>query len=307
MYIVISVLLIAAVLCLILFPIRKRKILCKIYCMSDSCKYFLLNELTEPLGYYYDPNQDIFTNTKDAWQKNFGYRSFYDKMAPFFGMVFDCEPIYFDYEGRTWRLEFWKGQYGINTGAEIGVYHADTILSPSERNRAHFAAAAEEESPEMILKLYDKGRLLGVEKGMKWWLTIFSMGRFSQPEDLALQITIRFPDFEMRNAFVDAMYEAGYPVDSLHLCMCAADVSLCFCSTRCRLPFHTRLHRCYVQWKNRLFCRLYCFVTRPFECTEDKLLYLYYYLPFAFRRMLRCRRYRRRPGPPRERKGRKRL
>lgn len=304
MYIAISILLLAAVLFLFLFPLRKRKILCKIYSMSYPCKCFLLNELVEPFGYSYDPDQDIFTNTKDAWQKSFGYRSLYDNLAPFFGMVFDCQPVYFDYEGRTWRIEFWKGQYGINTGAEIGVYHADTIIPPSERDRAYFASASEEESPEMILKLYHRGRRIGIENGREWWLTIFSLGRFSRPEDLSLRISIRFPDFEMRNAFVDALYEAGYPVDSLHLCMCVTEVSLSFCSVQRRMSVLKRLHRCYVQWKNRLFCRLYCFVTRPFDCTEDKLLYLYYYLPFAFRHMLRCRRYRRRPGPPRQKKGR---
>lgn len=291
MYIALLILLILAMLCLVIFHIRRRKILCKIYCMSDSCKYFLLDELAEPLGYCYDPGQDIFTNTKDAWQKDYGYQSIYDTLAPFFGMVFDCEPIYFDYEGRTWLIEFWKGQYGINTGAEIGVYHADTILSPSERKRAFFSSAAQEESPELMLRLYDKGRPVGKVNGMKWWLTIFSMGRFSHPRDLSLHISIRFPDFEMRNSFIDAMYEAGYPANSIRLCMCSADVSIAFCSFRHRTSFLARWYRCYVQWKNRLFCRLYCFVTRPFDCTEDKLLYLYYYLPFAFRRMLRCKRY----------------
>lgn len=292
MYIAIVSLLIFLILFLSIYHVRKRKVIWKICCMSRSYKCCLLNDLVEPFGYCYDPEQDIFTNTRDAWQKDYGYRSLYDKMAPFFGMVFDWEPVYFDYEGRTWRMEFWKGQYGINTGAEIGVYHADTILSPSERDRTHFTSATEEESPEMKLKLYDRGRFVAEVTGRKWWLTIFSMGRFSHPEDLSLDISVRFPDYEMRNAFVDALYAAGYPINSVHLCMCVIDISFTFCSCQCWMSFFTRLHRRYVQWKNKLFCRLYCFVTRPFDCTEDKLLYLYYYLPFAFRHMLRCRRYR---------------
>lgn len=40
-------------------------------------------------------------------------------------MKIDCEPIYFQYDGRRWLIEFWKGQYGITTGAEVGVYVTD--------------------------------------------------------------------------------------------------------------------------------------------------------------------------------------
>ena len=60
---------------------------------------------------------------------------------PRFQMVFDALPIYFDYRGRTWLIELWKGQYGINTGAELGIYHADKILSESEYKTALFTAA----------------------------------------------------------------------------------------------------------------------------------------------------------------------
>ena len=66
-------------------------------------------------------------------------------MAPRFQMVFDSLPVYFNYRGRTWLIEFWKGQYGINAGGEIGIYHCDRLLSESEYRNAHFKAAGEEE------------------------------------------------------------------------------------------------------------------------------------------------------------------
>ena len=30
--------------------------------------------------------------------------------------VFMCLPVYFDYGGKTWLMEFWKGGYGITAG-----------------------------------------------------------------------------------------------------------------------------------------------------------------------------------------------
>ena len=34
------------------------------------------------------------------------------------GMVFETLPVYFDYAGKTWLIQIWKGQYGICTGCE---------------------------------------------------------------------------------------------------------------------------------------------------------------------------------------------
>ena len=56
-------------------------------------------------------------------------------MAPRFQMVFDALPVYFDYQKKTWLIEFWKGQYGINTGAEIGIYTGSGRWKVKERQR----------------------------------------------------------------------------------------------------------------------------------------------------------------------------
>jgi len=56
----------------------------------------------------------------------------------------------------------------------------------------------------------------------------------------------------------------------------------------CKTCFSAR----WAQFKNRLFCKLYMWVTRPFRCTLDKILYLYYFLPFAFRHMLCMKKHR---------------
>lgn len=293
MYIVLGILLAAAILCLLLFHWRKKRIIQKICHMSVCNKQELLNELAEPLGYLYDEPQDIFTNYSDAWQKVYGYGKIYDRLAPRFSMILDCLPLYFDYQDKTWLIEFWKGQYGINTGCEAGVYHADSILPPAARPLTVFEAAAEKECPEINIRLYRDGDcLVGLEKA-QWWLTMFRMGCFSHPRKLCLGISISFPDYEMRDAFLDALAESGYDMSLVRICC----TRICFSFAQ-PAPHHTcllmRLYRCYVQWKNHLFCLLYRFVTRPFTDTCDKLLYLYFYFPFAFRRMLRLKRFRKR-------------
>lgn len=295
MYIGITTALLIAVFFILLFHWRKKRIICKVCAMSACHKYQLLNELIEPLGYRYDIQQDIFTSRQDAWQKQYGYGEIYDRLAPHFNMVFDCQPVYFDYKEKTWLIEFWKGQYGINTGSEIGIYHADGIVPPAARSFTIFHAADEDEFLKLSTRLYDRGSFIAEQKGTTWWLTIFSMGRFTQPHELALRTYIRFPDLEMRDAFLDALIADGYDRDSIKIC--CNEISFLFCYVHRQMNLLKYIYCHYVLLKNFLFCKLYCFVTRPFEDTCSKLLYLYFYLPFAFRRMLRlkhfCRKRRR--------------
>jgi len=277
---------------LIFFHFRKKKIMRKLCVLSTEYKCNLVNELVDSFGYYYNTDQDVFTTTLDAWQKEFGYGYAYDKFSPFFNMVFDSQPIYFDYSGRTWLIEFWKGQYGINTGAEIGIYHADSIIPFSERKTTIFSAVDEDDYLKMSLELLYKGTRIAKLTDYHWWQTIFSLGKYSNPKDLSLQITLSFPNYEMRNAFTEALIATGRcDIDTIDLDICYTDVSFRF-SCKQNVGFFSRLHRRIVLWKNKGFCLLYQFVTRPYHATYDKLLYLYYYLPFAFRCTLRLKRFR---------------
>ena len=291
MYFLIPAVIVIAIIFLLIFHWRKKKIIKKICLMSVHEKCCLLNELVEPFGYCYNRKQDIFTSTTDAWQKKFGYGEIYDRLAPFGNMIFDCQPVYFDYDGKTWLIEFWKGQYGINTGSEIGIYHADKIIPQKKMKKTIYAAVTEDEYLEMRTELLRKGKPVADLSARHWWLTIFKMGCFSKPKDLELKIFIDFPNQEMREAFVDALISTGCCPDAI--CTNCNAVSFTFRASKRKRNIFKRLYRGYVQLMNRLFCKLYCFVTRPFQCTYDKLLYLYYYLPFIFRHMLRLRHHRR--------------
>ncbi len=271
---------------------RRKKIIRKVcaMCMNEKCE--LLDELLSPFGYAYVPSQDIFTSRIDAWQRDLGYCALYDKAASRLNMVFDSLPVYFDYQNRTWMIEFWKGQYGINTGCEIGVYYADRILEEKEYKHTLFQCVSKEDMPKLSFTFYRKEQTIAKLCARHWWLTAFKTGCFSSPADLCLHACVAFPNREMARAFAAGLMNAGY--DPEDICVCAQTVSFHF--GRCKSPcgFFHRLRIRLAQCLNRFWCRVYCYVTRPFCLSVDRILYLYFYLPAVFRKTLRIRKYKRR-------------
>ena len=161
MYVIPIILIVIVVILIIIFHFKKRAIIRKIKSMTFFEKSALLNEISAPFGYCYEPVQDIFSTIHNPWQRNFGFTHAYDVSAPYFNMVYDYQTVYFDYDGKTWLIEFWKGQYGINTGCEIGIYHADTIISPDKYPSAMFNAVADDEMLPFNITLRKYGRCLG--------------------------------------------------------------------------------------------------------------------------------------------------
>jgi len=282
----------------------------------DFCsKVYLLNDLAEPFGFAYLQSQDIITSRADAWQKEFGYCYLYDKSASHFNMVFDCEPIYFDYDGRTWLIEFWKGQYGINIGSEVGIYRADTIIPPEKYRDTLFHGVPDDEMLFTSVELYFNNEPLFCLYERNWWTTGFRMGRFCRPEELVMDVAITFPSRSMLLKFVGGLENAGY--DSCEYCIFDLTVSLtfatphspqprCLCkrhsyeynnalqNCRCGKKIcHLRLSAFISQIENRMLCKLFNWITKPFTHTVDQLLYLYYFLPVCFRKLLRFKKNRR--------------
>ena len=178
MYTLLSLFILIALLFLVLNHCRKRKIICRISCMTLTEKCCLLNQLAEPFGFCYDHRQDIFSSRTDAWQKDFGYGKLYDLASLSMNMVLDTEPVYFNYENKTWLIQFWKGQYGITSGAEAGIYHADRVVPPMLRGQTIFQAADDHEMLPMRIRLLSScsGQLLCISH-IHWWLTGFVIGR----------------------------------------------------------------------------------------------------------------------------------
>ena len=273
-----------------LFTFRKRKCVRKVCTLSHTQKCELLNSLLSPFGYLYDATQDCISTHKDAWQRSASYTAHFDHAASFLSMVFDCLPVYFSYDGRTWLIEFWKGQYGINTGAEVGIYYADHIVPKSDLSRTLFQAVDDDDMLSLSFTLSRKDSCYARMAKRTWWLTAFLPGCFSRPECLTLAASVVFPDCDMMHGFLKGLSDTGFP---MHLVKCCGtSLQICFREPLpSRTSFFYRLRRKWAQFWNRFFCFLYRRITRVFCLTLDRLLYLYFLLPFFFRKLLHLRRH----------------
>jgi hypothetical protein len=171
-----------------------------------------MSEFLDELGYAYDSNQNIFYTVMHPWQRELGYCSLYDEASQVLGMVIDCEPIYFDYAGKHWLIELWKGQYGITSGAEIGVYNTEGPLLdvPGVFNGTVYMAASDEETLSMTYTLIKKNKVLFNRAAQHWWLTGFVLGEYTDPSELSMEASITFRDEGMRRAFEEGLLRAGY-------------------------------------------------------------------------------------------------
>lgn len=263
---------------------RRKKSKGKIRRMSEEEKCQRLSTLIEPFGFIYEPKRDILISHINAWQRKHGYETLFDELAPKFNMIVDACPVYFDYQDKTWLIEFWKGQYGINTGAEVGVYHSNRRVLKEQRKLIRYNAVSNEEMPLIGLWLEKQGTKLFSRKDYHWWLAAFRMGRFSNPKDLVMYANISFDNVSMAEAFVTGLREAGFSREKYRIRGRKVSVTLDETDYYSGIP---KLHRKVVQEINRCFCGLYHLVTLPFTQTADRMLFLYEQLPWCFKHMLR--------------------
>ena len=171
-----------------------------------------LDKIIKKAGYEYDAEQEIFYTTMNPWQRKLGYCYLYDEAAPSFNMILDSEPVKFEYAGKRWLIEFWKGQYALSTGCEIGIYNTEKpdFQIPGVFNGTFYHSAADDERLYLSCRLKKKGKTLFHRKDFHWWLTGFVLGLFSEPSDLTMEIAIGFRERAMFRAFLQALIDLGY-------------------------------------------------------------------------------------------------
>ncbi len=256
--------------------------------LNEREKRRKLNELLEPFGFAYDGRQDIFYSRTDSWQRKYGYGRIYDEGAALLNMILDCEPIYFEYDGKRWMIEFWKGQYGITTGGEVGIYYlpkgnpAEELLLP----KPIYQCVEDEDTLRIKTALWKNGKQLYYRRGYHWWLTGFVLGEFSKPKELEMDIEITLKDAEMRDAFLKGLYEAGYQREELNAL--GNTVWIHFSKPHTKQPFtRTRLLSAVKQYENKRNCRLYRRVTKDYANTYDKLRVLAVRMPKLYQKLER--------------------
>ena len=139
-----------------------------------------LNADLEETGFAYELKGDYFYSLMECWQREVGYCRLYDEAAPLFNMIMDCEPVTFSYACKRWLIELWKGQYGITTGGEIGIYNTERNDIDSDKFKGTFYEnISNEEMLKMSFVLRRNGRVILKRSAVHWWLTGFKLGQFS--------------------------------------------------------------------------------------------------------------------------------
>jgi hypothetical protein len=223
-------------------------------------------------GYSYDAIQDIFYSNMDAWQRDMGYCRLYDEAAAPLGMIIDCEPIDFEYEGKKWLIELWKGQYDLTMGCEVGVYTSDkpALNIPGVFNGSFYESASDSDQLVISYTLKKNNKTLFTRKGRHWWLTGFKLGEFAEPSELCMYVNITLKDEKMRNEFVNALKKIGYTI--YQIIIYGNTVSLKFDKAHTRQPY-TRIPETdwIIQRKNEKMCETYQEITKPYKNFPDKI------------------------------------
>ena len=156
--------------------------------------------LLNAAGYSYDAEQDIYYTNMNPWQRHFGFTGEYDTGASYLNMeylTFKCD---FTYGDKYWRIQCWKGQYALLSGAEMGVYTKDIDSSLSED---FYACASDDNLLEMGFDFYkttkdynNRNRLFYRPVEFHWWQTGFKFG-YCNPTNCVAVMTLRAKDSKM--------------------------------------------------------------------------------------------------------------
>lgn len=284
-FIGLAVLALIIVLICICVHFRRRRAAKRVRCESEEEKIRSLSGALAAFGFAYDKSWDCIISGMDPWQREMGYCRQYDEAAPAMYMIMDCEPIYFQYDGKNWLLEFWKGQYGCTTGAEIGLYYNEETLGKFPE-KLFYTCARDNQRLHMQFSLWRDGERILERNAMHWWLTGFLPGEYTKPRNLTMKVCICFPDQGMRRAFCDGLLRAGYRAEEI----CVNNNGVCFAFDKPRTKQPSRFGKCFrafVSCKNRLNCKWYRRASRPFKSTLNRISFLGYCFPRLYRKLIR--------------------
>ncbi|KNY25368.1 hypothetical protein Bccel_0628 [Pseudobacteroides cellulosolvens ATCC 35603 = DSM 2933] len=246
-----------------------------------------IDKTIEVAGFSYDPEQDMFYSNIDSWQRKFGYCRLYDEATVPFGMIVDCEPVYFDYDGKKWLIEFWKGQYDMCTGCEIGIYYTDKsdFVIPNVFNGAFYKCVDDDDQlyMEFTLKKFDEVLFKRGEK--HWWLTGFKLGEFSETYELSMDIAITFNKEEMLYEFIKGLKNANYSDEEFVVKGNSIYIKFEFAHTSQPLS-RIKQAEWIIQRKNEALCEKYIELTAGCMSMSEKLKVLKEQSPDLYKKVL---------------------
>lgn len=182
--------------------------------LYDSVNNMIVGKNGEPafMGYYLDLNQNYVYTGINVWQRNMGFNIFYDifcYLTPFF-FHYTTQRIKFNYQGKDWMFQMWKGRYAIANGGELGIY-----TRPEEEEGSFYDCGLDEDMLVMSIAVYHGEELIFKHGPMlHWWVTGFAISDTAYlPESLTLVATIEMRDEEMLEAAKEAFDEKKDVID----------------------------------------------------------------------------------------------
>lgn len=176
------------------------KVKADIYFSEDGLAYGDNGRGILGLGYECSVYELLIYATVNSWMRNFGFCDFYDFFCyttPFFNYL--TRRFKFEYDGKEWMIQIWKGNYVITNGGEIGIYSRDKGTKESFYN-------CYDGVMNMEMKLSKGDNVIFERSGEHWWLSGFKLGKeLYAPKDMTLEFSIDFPNREMAEAFENSV------------------------------------------------------------------------------------------------------
>ena len=259
------------VICLLVVYIFYRIRSCKkkISSMGHCEKLNMLDGIVSSFGLFYDENREVFSSKLTAWQRGNGY------LQPDNNRVDSC-PVYFAFEGKTWLIEFTKGNYGVMTGAETGVYHTEGIVEPILYDFIHFTSAYDYELLYISNRLMKDGKVIYENNARHWWLAGFRPEVTEETEKLQLFSTVTFGTEVAAEVFFKALDSKVEERNDGSTCgICGNKVFFMMCGSK---KTDTAKKKLLCRW-SYIKVKMYLWLSKPFTSTMDRILYLYFLMP----------------------------
>jgi len=166
------------------------------------------------MGINYVSARQMMTTAPYSYQRAVGFNGVYELIGPVVGFHTQTATFPFDYEGKEWKIQLWKGSYYyVSNGAEIGLYEREK----GAQNLFDIWAPADRELG-MSLKVYKDGKLdVEYPEEQNWWICGVHYGNPAKlpvvsADKLRMTGTVRFKDKVMLDAFL-ASFEANRPAN----------------------------------------------------------------------------------------------
>jgi len=158
--------------------------------------------------------QELYAyNTKNANQRIFGFNKAYDMFSFMAGVMADTIRCKFNYQGRDWMVQLWKGSYAFNlsSGGEVAIYS-----KPERRRAEHYDAAREPDWIGMEMTIYQDGQKLFTRPyERQWWCTGYKFRLLTATLDkprvkCTMEARLDFNKEAMARLFCEALDKKGF-------------------------------------------------------------------------------------------------